>query len=157
MPDAAYNPYSAAPVAFWPSTYMDTSYTVTPLGSDMAINENNQAVLQIVNRYGVQGAYDRNENGVDGTVPVTVRCVGRVTPAQLMPGIVANYYWSAQGGWGFMANYGNGNTVADEAGDNPVVVYQVDQKQINTGHGNGKGNNKSSVYVMSAARIVTDP
>ena len=45
--------------------------------------------------------------------PVTVRCVGRVSPNQLMPGVVTNAAWAAQGGWGFLANLGdaNGNIV----------------------------------------------
>jgi hypothetical protein len=78
----------------------------------------------------VQGAYDRNENGVDGTVPQTVRCVGRLTAAQLMPGVVANAAWAATGGWGFLTNLGNGNTNFSEGCgatlDCPAAVYQVD-------------------------------
>jgi hypothetical protein len=73
-----------------------------------------------------QGAYDRNENGVDGTVPVTVRCVGRVTPPQLMPGVVANAAWAAQGGWGYLANLGDGDAVISEAEDLAAAVYQID-------------------------------
>jgi len=122
----------ASPVVFWPSSVASTAFTVTPLGTDMLNRENNQAVMQVFNDNQVQGAYDRNENGVDGTVPVTVRCVGRLTPAQLMPGVVANAAWAAQGGWGYLANLGDGDTVSDEtqnatnSGDNDVWVYQID-------------------------------
>jgi len=125
---------SGSPVQFWPSSVASTAFTVTPLGSDMLNRENNQVVLQVRNDGDppVQGAYDRNENGVDGTVPVTVRCVGRVTPAQLMPGVVANAAWAAQGGWGYLMNLGDGDAVTGElqggtnSGDNEAVVYQVD-------------------------------
>jgi len=105
---------------------------VTPFGTDMLNRENNQVVLQVVNANGVQGAYDRNENGVDGTVPITVRCVGRVTPAQLMPGVVANAAWAAQGGFGYLANLGDGDTVIGEvqggtnSGDLGAAIYQID-------------------------------
>jgi len=52
-----------APVPFWPSSVANTAFTVTPLGTAMLTKENNQVVLQVVNSNGVQGAYDRNENG----------------------------------------------------------------------------------------------
>jgi len=122
----------ATPVNFWPSSVASTVFTVTPLGTDMLNRENNQMVLQVFNQNSVQGAYDRNENGVDGTVPITVRCVGRVTPAQLMPGVVANAAWAAQGGWGYLANIGDGDASANEtqggtnSGDIDAVVYQID-------------------------------
>jgi len=116
----------SAAVSFWPSAIAATAFTVTPLGSDMPNKENNTVVLQILNSNGVQGAYDRNENGVDGTTPVTVRCVGRVSPNQLMPGVVTNAAWAAQGGWGFLANLGdaNGNTqYVLETGFQTMVAY----------------------------------
>jgi len=125
----------SAPVVFWPSSVASTTFTVTPLGSAMHTRENNQVIMQVFNTDDVQGAYDRNENGVDGTVPVTVRCVGRVTPAQLMPGVVANAAWAAQGGWGWLANRGDGADVSEgdadnqggtNSGDLDAVVYQVD-------------------------------
>jgi len=126
----------AAPVVFWPSSVATTVFTVTPVGTDMVNRENNQAVIQIFNRNEVQGAYDRNENGVDGTVPVTVRCVGRVTPAQLMPGVVTNAAWAAQGGWGYLANLGDGDAVSSEeqgganSGDLEIFVYQIDTANV---------------------------
>jgi len=54
--------------------------------------------------------------------------VGRVTPAQLMPGVVANAAWAAQGGWGWLANLGNNDTVygGTSGGDLAAIVYQVD-------------------------------
>jgi len=118
----------ATPVNFWPSSVASTAFTVTPGGSAMLTRENNQVVMQVFNTNIVQGAYDRNENGVDGTVPITVRCVGRVTPAQLMPGVVANAAWAAQGGWGWLANLGNNDTVyvGTSGGDLAAIVYQVD-------------------------------
>jgi hypothetical protein len=128
---------SGRPVTFWPSSVASTVFTVTPLGTAMLTNDNNQVVMQVLNNgtffgfNGVQGAYDRNENGVDGTVPQTVRCVGRLTAAQLMPGVVANAAWAATGGWGWLTNLGNGNTAYNDACtsnslDCPAVVYQVD-------------------------------
>jgi len=140
----------ATPVAFWPSSVASTVFTITPLGTDMLNRENNQVVMQVFNSIQVQGAYDRNENGVDGTVPVTVRCVGRITPAQLMPGVVANAAWAAQGGWGYLANLGDGDAVTDEtqvgtnSGDLDAVVYQVDSSSAG-----GK-------FMSNATRIVTD-
>jgi len=125
------NEYATA-VNFWPSSVASTVFTVTPFGTDMLNKENNQVVMQVLNANEVQGAYDRNENGVDGTVPQTVRCVGRLTPAQLMPGVVANAAWAAQGGFGYLANLGDGDTVTGEtqggtnSGDLGVAVYQVD-------------------------------
>jgi len=123
-------------VPFWPSSVASTAFTVTPLGTDMLTRENNQVVIQVFNgdyESLTQGAYDRNENGVDGTVPQTVRCVGRVTPAQLMPGVVANPAWAAQGGYGYLANLGDNNDGNDEveqggtnSGDLDAIVYQVD-------------------------------
>jgi len=135
--------YSTA-VNFWPSSVASTVFTVTPLGNNMLTKENNQVAVQIFNRNDppVQGAYDRNENGVDGTVPVTVRCVGRVTPAQLMPGVVANAGWAAQGGWGMLANLGYNDT--NVCCHLPAAVYQVD-----TSSAGGK-------FVDNATRIVTD-
>jgi len=122
----------ATAVNFWPSSVASQYFTVTPLGTDMVNRENNQVVTQVFNTNSVQGAYDRNENGVDGTVPITVRCVGRVTPAQLMPGVVANAAWAAQGGWGWLANLGDGDSNGNEtqnatnSGDLDAMVYQVD-------------------------------
>jgi len=141
----------AAAVNFWPSSVASTHFTVTPLGTDMLTRENNQVVVQVFNSPDtpVQGAYDRNENGVDGTVPVTVRCVGRVTPAQLMPGVVANAAWAAQGGWGWLANLGDGDDNLNESqgatnsGDLDAVVYQVDSSSAG-----GK-------FLSNATRIVT--
>jgi len=133
----------AAAVNFWPSSVASTVFTVTPLGSDMVTKENHQVVLQVFNHNNpvVQGAYDRNENGVDGTVPITVRCVGRVTPAQLMPGVVANAGWAAQGGWGLLNNLGDNATTGNDLN---AAVYQVD-----TSTAGGK-------FVDNAVRIVSD-
>jgi hypothetical protein len=120
---------NASPVVFWPASVASTAFTVTPLGTNMLNSDNNNAVMQVFNDNEVQGAYDRNENSVDGTVKQTVRCVGRLTAAQLMPGVVANAAWSAQGGWGYLANLGNGDNVTDScssSGDCKVMVYQVD-------------------------------
>jgi len=117
------------PVNFWPSSVASTVFTVTPLGSDMVTRENNQVVMQVLNGNGsslVQGAYDRNENGVDGTVPQTVRCVGRLTPSQLMPGVVANAGWAAQGGWGNLVNLGNNASTTISTNPLSALVYQVD-------------------------------
>jgi len=141
---------SNTPVAFWPSSVATTAFTVTPLGTNMLTRENNQVVLQVFNNDAVQGAYDRNENGVDGTVPVTVRCVGRLTPQQLMPGVVTNAAWAAQGGWGFLVNLGDGDTNYYEysgAGnqDLPAAVYQVDSATA------------AGKFLSNATRIVVDP
>jgi len=122
---------NARAVAFWPSSVATTTFTVTPLGTAMDTKENNQVTLQVFNADDVQGAYDRNENGVDGTVPVTVRCVGRVTPQQLMPGVFANAAWAAQGGWGAL----------ETADPDSSIVYQVD-----TSNAGGK-------FVSNATRI----
>ncbi len=129
------NPVSldgASPVIFWPASVASTVFTVTPLGDDMLNSDNNTAVLQVFNTGQLQGAYDRNENGIDGTVPQTVRCVGRLTAAQLMPGVVANAAWAATGGWGYLANLGDNATTGP---DRDVVVYQVD---TSTAAGAGK-------------------
>jgi len=120
---------NASPVVFWPASVASTAFTITPLGTNMLNSDNNNAVMQVFNDLEVQGAYDRNENSVDGTVKQTVRCVGRLTAAQLMPGVVANAAWAAQGGWGYLANLGNGDNVTDgcsSSGDCKVMVYQVD-------------------------------
>ena len=119
---------NATPVVFWPASVASTVFTVTPLGDSMLTSDNTSVVMQVFNSNSVQGAYDRNENGVDGTVPQTVRCVGRLTAAQLMPGVVANASWAATGGWGFLTNLGNGNTDFTEgsAVDLKAAVYQVD-------------------------------
>jgi len=115
-------------VNFFPSSVASTVFTVTPLGNAMVTRENNVAVLQVFNQNSspVQGAYDRNENGVDGTVPQTVRCVGRLTPAQLMPGVVANAGWAAQGGWGMLYNMGAQNNSNISSVESDAMVYQVD-------------------------------
>jgi len=142
----------ASPVVFWPTSVASTAFTVTPLGTDMVNRENNQVVVQVFNNNdpAVQGAYDRNENGVDGTVPVTVRCVGRVTPAQLMPGVVANAAWAAQGGFGYLANLGDGDANngesqnATNSGDLDAIVYQVDSSSAG-----GK-------FMSNATRITSD-
>jgi len=139
------------PVAFWPTSVASTVFTVTPLGSAMLTKENNQVVMQVANDNGVQGAYDRNENGVDGTVPITVRCVGRITPAQLMPGVVANAAWAAQGGWGFLVNLGDNNANngtsqpqgGTNSGDLHAAVYQVDSSSA------------AGKFISNATRITT--
>jgi len=135
-------------VPFWPTSVASTVFTVTPLGSAMATVENNQVAMQVINYNNVQGAYDRNENGIDGTVPQTVRCVGRLTPAQLMPGVVANASWVASGGWGFLANLGDGDTNYTEGSpqDLPALVYQVDSS-------NAAGSGK---FMQNATRIVSN-
>jgi len=134
-------------VNFWPSSVASTAFTVTPLGSAMVTRENNQVVMQVMNHNNptpVQGAYDRNENGVDGTVPQTVRCVGRLTPSQLMPGVVANVAWAAQGGWGMLYNLGNSGSTSISPAPLPAAVYQVD-----TSSAGGK-------FVDNATRITTE-
>jgi len=146
-------------VPFWPSSVASQAFTVTPLGTAMLTKENNQVVMQVLNENDVQGAYDRNENGVDGTVPVTVRCVGRITPNQLMPGVVTNAAWAAQGGWGFLRNVGDndgsgsvmwGTTAGSsygfqrDPGDLDALVYMVD-----TSTAGGK-------FMSNATRIVTE-
>jgi len=161
-------------VPFWPTSVASTAFTVTPLGSEMLTKENNQVILQVQNDDGVQGAYDRNENGVDGTVPITVRCVGRVTPNQLMPGVVTNAAWAAQGGWGFLRNLGNNDNaggyapgcfapdlwtgygsvssvcwqgtgyIQQDRADLDALVYQVDSSSVG-----GK-------FMTNATRIVTE-
>jgi len=132
-------------VNFWPTSVASTAFTVTPLGTAMMTKENNQVVMQVLKLGGeealVQGAYDRNENGIDGTVPLTVRCVGRLTPSALMPGVTTNAAWAAQGGWGYLANLGDGDaslhelyffgsagteTALNNLQDFPAMVYQVD-------------------------------
>jgi hypothetical protein len=108
--------------------------------------ENNQVVIQVTNDNNVQGAYDRNENGVDGTVPQTVRCVGRLTAAQLMPGVVSNAAWAATGGWGYLTNLGDGNNTGFQATDLDAIVYQVD---TSSAAGAGK-------FMQNASRISSD-
>jgi len=130
-----------APVAFWPSSLASSVFTVTPLGEAMNTSDNNVVIMQVLNDSAVQGAYDRNENGIDGTVRQTVRCVGRLTAAQLMPGVVANAAWAATGGWGFLTNLGDGNASFDNGdcasgtGDCDAMVYQID---TSTAAGSGK-------------------
>jgi len=133
-------------VNFFPSSVASTVFTVTPTGTQMVTRENNVSVLQVFNHSipVVQGAYDRNENGVDGTVPITVRCVGRVTPAQLMPGVTANSAWAAQGGWGILTNLGNKGDTAISTWSSDAMVYQID-----TSTAGGK-------FVDQATRISTD-
>jgi len=146
-------------VPFWPSSIVSTAFTVTPLGSAMRDVENNQVTIQVQNNDAVQGAYDRNENGVDGTVPITVRCVGRVTPAQLMPGVVTNLAWAAQGGWGVLRNLGDndGNGgydssgYPDDGGDLDALVYQVD-----TSTAGGKFMSNATRIVNYAADQIND-
>jgi len=116
----------ASAVNFFPASVAATAFTVTPLGSAMVTRENNQLVMQVFNANAVQGAYDRNENGVDGTVPQTVRCVGRLTPSQLMPGVVANAAWAAQGGFGYLANLGSNGSTSVSTVELYGVVYQVE-------------------------------
>jgi hypothetical protein len=139
----------ARAVPFWPAATVSTAFTVTPLGTAMLTNENSQVVMQVRNSSNVQGAYDRNENGIDGTVPQTVRCVGRLTAAQLMPGVVANAAWAATGGWGWLLNLGDGDTDYSEGysvgggADLPAAVYQVDTSSV---AGTGK-------FMSNATRI----
>ena len=141
----------ARAVPFWPASVASSVFTVTPLGAAMETSDNQSVVMQVVNDSDVQGAYDRNENGVDGTVPQTVRCVGRLTAAQLMPGVVANAAWAAQGGWGWLWNRGNnsgGNfeSCASGTGDCGAIVYQVD---TSTAAGTGK-------FMSNATRLAGD-
>jgi hypothetical protein len=134
-------------VPFWPTATAASVFTVTPMGTAMDTVENNQTIMQVLNSANVQGAYDRNENGVDGTVRQTVRCVGRLTAAQLMPGVVANAAWAAVGGWGWLANLGDGDTNYTEGGtqDLRAAVYQVD---TSSAAGSGK-------FMQNAMRITT--
>ena len=139
----------ARAVPFWPAATASTAFTVTPLGTAMLTSENSQVVMQVRNSDNVQGAYDRNENGIDGTVPQTVRCVGRLTAAQLMPGVVANAAWAATGGWGYLLNLGDGDTDYSEGftigggTDLLAAVYQVD---TSSAAGTGK-------FMSNATRI----
>ena len=154
LPDASGSIVFAAPVVFWPLSYMDTSFTVTPLGTDMLTRENNQTTVQVYNSNSVQGLYDRNESGIDGTVPQTVRCVGRLTTAQLMPGVVANAAWAATGGWGYLTNRGDGNATPGERqtntaqGDLPAVVYQIDQLLRQRGKPRGFTSNATPIVTQ---------
>jgi len=138
---------NATAVNFWPASVASTVFTVTPLGIAMVTSDNNQVVMQVFNHGStpVQGAYDRNENGVDGTVPQTIRCVGRLTPPQLMPGVAANAGWAAQGGWGLLNNLGNNGNTGVSVYNLAAAVYQVD-----TSSAGGK-------FMSNAVRIVTRP
>jgi len=82
-------------------------------------------------------------------VPQTVRCVGRLTAAQLMPGVVANAAWAATGGWGYLDNLGNnsgidGETCANGTGDCDAIVYQVDTSTA------------AGSFMSNATRITSD-
>ncbi len=57
-----------------------------------------------------------------------MRCVGTLTPAQLMPGVAVNPLWAAQGGWGYLL-------ALSGTGQNDAVVYQIDRS---TAAGAGK-------------------
>lgn len=148
-PNAAGSSDYDAPVVFWPSNFMETWFTVTPLGSQMSIRENNQTTVQVLNRDGKQGVYDRNENAFSGTVPLKVRCVARMGLKHLMPGIVANARWN--GGWGYLSNRGDGNATPGERqtssaqGDLSAAVYQIDRQSGQLGS------------LSNATRIVTWP
>ncbi len=147
LPDTA-TVTTARAVPFWPPSTASTVFTVTPLGSAMRTVENNQMVSQILNSNPTQGAYDRNENGIDGTVPQTVRCVGRLTAGQLMPGVVSNAAWAAIGGWGWFTNLGDGDNNYTESVtiDLRAAVYQVD---TSSAAGAGK-------FMQNAIKIVSD-
>jgi hypothetical protein len=66
------------------------------------------------------------------------------------PGVVANAAWAAQGGWGFLANIGDGDATLNEtqggtnSGDLDAMVYQVD-----TSSAGGK-------FLSNATRIASD-
>jgi len=135
-------------VPFWPTSTASTVFTVTPIGNAMDTSDNTSVTLQVYNN-SAQGAYDRNENAVDGTVPQKVRCVGKLTAAQLMPGVVANAAWAAQGGWGYLANDGDGDssggeTCANGTGDCDAIVYQVDTSTA------------AGSFMANATRITSD-
>jgi hypothetical protein len=147
LPDTA-TVTTARAVPFWPPSIASTVFTVTPLGSAMGTVENNQVVVQIMNSNQVQGAYDRNENGVDGTVPQTVRCVGRLTASQLMPGVVSNAAWAAIGGWGWLTNLGNGNSNYTEG---PLVDLRAAVYQVDTSNAAGTGK-----FMQNSIQIVSD-
>jgi len=126
--------WNGTAVNFFPSSAAATAFTVTPLGANMVTKENNQVVVQVFNNNlpnPVQGAYDRNENGVDG----------------LMPGVVANAAWAKQGGWGNLVNLGTSGNCYDTNGctsnDFPAVIYQVD-----TSSAGGK-------FISNATRITS--
>jgi len=138
-PNSSINGGNNRAVGFWPASVASTVFTVTPLGANMETSDNNVSVVQIFNDSPVQGAYDRNENGIDGTVPQTVRCVGRLTLAQLMPGVVLNAAWAAQGGWGWFNNLSGGS-------NQRALVYQVDTS-------NAAGTGK---FMSNAVRLVGD-
>jgi len=131
------NPGGAAPVELFPAASLPTSFKVTPLGTKMLTDSNNAVDVMLSRTVGglgpVQGAYDRQENPIDGTVPVTVNCVGDITLTQLAPGILANPLWSANGGWAWMntlapATAGTGNAAALRYG---AIIHQVTKDAVN--------------------------
>jgi len=134
--DALFNTVGAAPVELFPAAALPTSFKVTPLGVNMLLDSNNAVDVMLSRITGaapVQGAYDRQENPIDGTVPVSVNCVGDVTLTQLAPGILANPLWSANGGWAWFnamapATPGTGNAAAPRYG---AIVHQVTKDSLN--------------------------
>jgi len=126
------------PVAFLPPgtaaapTGLSTSFKVTPLSDTMFTAGNAAATVQLsrvsssslTSATITQGAFDRNENQIDSTIPVDVVCVADLTLTDLMPTIVANDAWAAVGGWAYF-NVLNTTGLAGQLGY-AAVVYQVD-------------------------------
>jgi len=113
-------------------TGMTTSYRVTPLSDTMFTAGDAAATVQLSRVSGsfltsttiTQGAFDRNENQIDSTIPVDVVCVADLTLTDLMPTIVGNDLWAAVGGWAYF-NVLNTTGLAGQLGY-AAIVYQVD-------------------------------
>lgn len=151
----------ARAVNFWPpmptallTPAVSTVFTVTPLNANMETIENNNVVMHVVQTTGLQGAYGRVENPLDGSVVQSVRCVARLTPAALMPGVVLSAPFPTTGGWGMLRNRGDGDVTLAEAcgiaagvgtGDCGAMVYQVDTSSALGGR-----------FMSDAVRLATD-
>ena len=138
-------------VGYWPTSIASTTFTVTPLGANMSGSDNNVVVVQAQytddDNGGSGGAYNRNEDFIDGSPKHTVRCVGTVTLQQLLPGQTANAAWAAQGGWGFLTNLNfSTDACGSGTGDCDAIIYQVDRSSA---AGAGR-------FMANAVRITSD-
>lgn len=126
------------PVHLFPPALVTTRFAVTAMTDNLRTpagakfgDGNNRAALNLQLSNGPGGVYDRNENPLDGTLIVRMRCIALLGLSDLIPAAtLAHPIWSVQGGWAWLSNNDRAATDADEDQlgiryDRNTTVYKV--------------------------------
>ncbi|OGW37763.1 MAG: hypothetical protein A2Y97_03710 [Nitrospirae bacterium RBG_13_39_12] len=143
VPYAGVNRYARnQAVPIYPPDDFQTRFMVTPLYIDTAASPTNNDMstvpdltqkrtrIRLIDRNGLQGVTDRDEQGVTGGDTIHVRCVAGIDLDTLTAGSFGAW-WDAQGGWAAVdlldpLMIDAPNEIAIGAGDYNAIVFKLE-------------------------------